>query len=314
MQRRGFLWTTAGGVLGGLTGVSALAGCGTPSQLRLGDDEGRRLLARLEGGLHAVRSGPVDPRYNQNDAAARVARLGLEALVVADVGRAIPVGAEIPDALAERLHQELPVLAESATTYGTLLAGLSRTSRRHVEEHLRNLPDAPMQIAEWIDRQAGEQHVAYESRHQLRRLATHVTQRTRRQSLSAIIDDTLGKMERVMAHHGAPIAFARQAGSNAMLAGIWNAVEHGAGGRVPIHAQPQAVYAAPPPPQAGPGDPEIAVGATMLGAGLGVFGIGVLIGAAVGDAAGGAIVTATPAGVAVIIGLIVLIVGLSQNG
>lgn len=315
MQRRGFLWTTAGGAALGLAGVGT-SGCGA-AQLRLGTDESAALLARLENGLRAARSSPVDPRMNQNAVADRVARLGLEALVVADVGRAIPVGSEIPAPLAQRLEREIPVLAQCATTYGTMLAGLSRSSRRHIEEHIRERPDIAMQIAEWIDEQAGEHAVAHQSRQQLRRLAINVTQRVRRQSLSALIDDTLGKMERVMAHHGQPIAFARQAASNAMLTSIWDAVEHGQGGRVPILAQPQVVQPQqPPPPQEGPGDTEIIVGATMIGAGLAVFGIGVLIGAIIAGgegALGAAVIMSTPAGVAVIIGLIVLLLGVAEN-
>jgi hypothetical protein len=51
----------------------------------------------------------------------------------------------------------------------------------------------------------------------------------------------------------------------------------------------------------------------MLGAGLVVFGIGTLITVAMGGNPWPMIATATPAGVAVIIGIILLIVGGVQN-
>ncbi len=324
MDRRGFLWTTAGTALAGLTAANT-SGCGA-AQLRLGNDEAGALLARLDHGLRTIRSAPRTlSGRNQNDAAERVARLGLEALVVADVARSIPEGSEIPAALAERLQQEMPVLDRCADTYTGLLAGLPPAARRHLEEHLRARPDAAMRVAEWIDEGASEHAVAYESRLKLRQLATNVTARMRRQSMGAVIDETLGKVERVMAQHGTPTAMARQAGTNAMLASIWQQIEGGGspGGAASGLAAPGDP--APPPPQwgtepepelieqQGPGDTELIVGGVMMGAGAVVFGIATLIGALAGDVFLGMLIGATPGGTLVIVGLIVLLVGVAQN-
>lgn len=323
MDRRGFLWTTAG--IAGVAAVHA-SGCGA-APFRLGGDEAGTLIARLDQGLRAIRTAPprLDPRRNQNDATERVARLGLEALVVADVARSIPQGAEIPGGLAARLQQEMPVLDRCAETYTGLLAGIPVSARRHLEEHLRARPDAAMSIAEWIDESASEHAIAYESRLKLRHLATNLTARVRRQSMSAVIDDTLGKVERVMAQHGPPVAMARQAGTNAMLASIWQTIDapRAPGGAGTALGQPTTQLAVPPPPpspppgeqapQENPGDPELAVGGVMMGAGAVVFGIATLIGAAVGNVAMGALVGATPGGTLVLVGLIVLLVGVAQN-
>jgi len=323
MDRRGFLWTTAGTALAGLTAANA-SGCGA-TQLRLGNDEAGALLARLDHGLRTIRSAPrtLSSGRNQNDAAERIARLGLEALVVADVARSIPEGTEIPASLAERLQREMPVLDRCADTYSGLLAGLPATSRRHLEEHLRARPDAAMRLAEWIDEGASENAVSYESRLKLRQLATNVTTRMRRQSMGTVIEETLGKVERVMAQHGTPVAMARQAGTNAMLASIWQQIEGGRspGGAGAMLAEPGAPV--PPPPQAevpaepleqgGRGDTELAVGGVMMGAGAVVFGIATLIGALAGDVVLGMAIGATPGGTLVIVGLIVLLVGVAQN-
>lgn len=327
MDRRGFLWTTAGGALG----MAAASGCGA-TQHRVSNAEANALLARLDHGLGSVR-GAQPMLGHRHEAADEVARLGLEALIVADVARTIPVGAEIPDALAERLHREMPVLDRSTETYLALASGLAQGSRRRVEERLHERPEAAMEVAAWIDEQAAEHAIAYESRVQLRRLATNITRRTRRQSMSAVIDDTVQKVERVAAHHGPRTAMARQAGTQAMLASIWQSIEgvppggvgrtlgqpNGGETKPPLYGPDGRPIAstseAPPEPeeQGGPGDPELAVGAVMMGLGPVVFGISVGIGALAGSAAWGAIIGATPGGTLILVGLIVLLVGVAQN-
>lgn len=335
MDRRGFVRSTTLGALVGAS-VPALTGCGgagaRPSLLsgREADD----LVRRLDRGLESARRGPSLFTARAPDAHRdRLARLGIEALVVADVARSIPANAELPPSLAARLIEELPVLDRCVANYGPLIAGMPLGARRNTGRLLARRPDAPMELAEWIDARAAEHAISHESRLRLRRLALDVTRRIRRQSLGAVVDDTVDKVERIIAHKGAPVALARQATGNAMLASVWQTLDTGvppAGGSpAPPAPTPGQELDAPTPTPAVPWDPEIPprplpqpvgrgdqelmVGGILIGTGVGVFGIGTLIGWAVGSAVWGAIISATPGGILVVIGLIFLIIGAAQN-
>ena len=323
MQRREFVAGTTLGVLAGMT----VGGCGG-ARVPLSQADASSLLDRLERGRQRVRTGPslygdaTDPHLD------RMTRLGLEALVVADVARSIPRDAELPGPLAGALADALPVLDECVAQFGALLGGMPMGARRSVERATRERPDAAVQVAEWIDAQATG--IDRASRGKLRQLAHQVATKTRRQSMGAVIDDTVGKVERIVAQKGGPVAFAREATASAMLASVWQALEGdgvppSAGGRGLDAPSGEPRGATPPPPPeseapltveevGGPGDPEIAVGAVMMGSGVVVFGILTLaVGIATESAAIGALVGATPGGTLVIVGLIVLIVGLAQN-
>jgi len=327
MQRRDFVTATTLGALAGVTGA-----CGGAQTARLSMGEADDLLERLRSGRDRVRREPVaaatDPRLD------RMVRLGLEALVVADVARSIPADAPLPEPLARELGDALPVLDRCVAEYGALLGGMPLGARRRVERAVRARPEAAMEVASWIDERA--RGVDASSRIKLRQLARQVATKARRQSMGAVIDDTVGKVERIVANKGGPVAFAREATASAMLASVWQALE-GDGVPPPPGGSPARELddpdASPPPPpdptswgetppdhgrpgqqsSEGPGDPEIAVGATMMGAGVAVFGIITLIGVAVGSPALFAVIGATPGGTLVIVGLIVLIVGLAQN-
>ena len=251
--------------------------------------------------------------------------------MLTDVCKSIPDDASIPEPLAQRIQAELPVLDECSEKFTRLIAGMSPRARRKVQRAMRRRPRAAMEIADWIDQQAADQGLAVESRARLRRIATDVTARARRQSIGSVIDDTVQKVERIVAQKGGNVAALRESTAQGMIAAIWQAVEDdgmggaGAGLDAPPPPpgyeqpqQPQQYYEEPPPEQpidvTGRGDTEIAVGAVMMGAGPVVFGIVAGILAATGMDVGLALaIAATPGGTLVIVGLIILIIGLAQN-
>lgn len=303
------------GASAGALGLGAAGCAGAPLRPELGAAEAVELVGRLERGLAAVRSADVGlreaaPWQLRPERAENVIKLGMEALVVADVARSVPSNVRVPTLLAERLQPELPTLARCATSYHALLSQTPPAVRRNVDRQLRNAPDTAMQLAEWIDARAATTGVGGESRVRLRQLATHVTARVRRQSTDALIDDTVAKIGLVFERSGASMALARSVTTDALGASLWQQVE-GQGG------SPPGLYQPPPEPQVpeemSPGEPELITGGVMLGAGLGVFGIGTAIGAAIGGAGAAMLVLATPCGVAVIIGIILLIIGGVQN-
>lgn len=309
MERRDFVRASTLGAMVGMTGLGASACGSVQPRPRMASSEADELLGRLDRGLRSVRHDASVLVGNHNPRVERMVRLGLEALVVADVARSIDPEAELPDGLRDRLAEELPVLDRCTAAYGQLLEGLPMAARRNVERISRGRPDAAMEIAEWIDERASERAISHESRMRLRRIANQVKTRIRRQSISAVIDDTVGKVERIVAHKGGSIAHARQTSSNAMLASIWQSLEEGGQHQV-AEAPPEATMESP---EENPGDPELIVGGVMMGAGALVFGVFTIIGAVTSDLALWMAIGATPGGTLLIVGLIVLLVGVAQN-
>jgi hypothetical protein len=343
IDRRRFLEATALGTLVGATGAGGV-GCGG-AQHRFEAHEANRLRDRLERGLEAVRSEPMPRDLAATEGGrnlARVTKLGIEALIVADVARSVPKDAEVPSHLAEALSREMPILDRCVETYGSLLANVPRSVRRSVDQKIRERPQLVMDFAEEIDAMAGRHQLSQESRLRLRQLATNISRRVKRQSSDALIDDTVGKVERIVARSGRTVSFAREASSQALLASIWQTVDgpqpSGAG-----VAAPPGPPVPPPPPSSSDADDRIGrlvpgplrtdrvpeqelsfeystgsahttAGWILLGSGAAVFGIATLIGALTGSAALGAVVGATPGGIMVILGFIFLGVGAVRGG
>ena len=319
MDRRSFLSRTALGSSVALVGAPVLGsavagsitGCGgAPVLPELASREVRQLHARLDRGLARVRAVPRGDIARQLAGHPRPAlaedilRLGLETFVVADVVRSVPEGVSVPPSLQARLTPELPLVDRYTNTYHALLTRMPPTARRRLDAKLRSKPEAAMEVAGWIDEHAGTLGVAGESRLKLRQAALTATTRIRRQSTSAVIDDCLAKVDRVVARSGRSLSMARSIVTGAMIEAIWQQVDGvppggglggdglGAPGPEPAPAQPEVVDVGPQQWSARwgrPGDEEIEIGAIMMPFGL------------------------LTCGLLLIIGLIVLIAGAVQN-
>lgn len=330
MERRSFLSTAAlgAGALG--SGAVWLPGCGgaTVRPTAIGAQQTNELLARLERGVRGVREARLDPVAAAQpwalrpDAGEHTLRMGLEALVVADVARSIPAGAQLPGELAQRLDEVLPILDQCAVTYHALLERTPPAVRRNVDQRFREAPATAMDLAEIIDGRASAIGVSAESRMRLRGIATNVGTRIRRQSANALIDDTTSKIATIVARSGSDVRLARSTTTTAMINAIWQQVEgvpQGGGGGAAATGSPvsQGVYVAEetlevPEPQESPGDSELMIGGGLLGGGLACFGIGGIITAVTADI-WPIVIAATPGGILVIIGIILLIIGAVQN-
>ncbi|MCB9594341.1 MAG: hypothetical protein H6719_16540 [Sandaracinaceae bacterium] len=330
--RRDFLETTAWGtVLGSLASGGALAGCGG-AQHTLPNRDADRLLGRLERGLEALRSSSTSGEASSDDAFGELIRLGVQALTVADVARSIPPDVAVPRPLAEAVIRELPTLDRCVMTYSTLIAGAPRETRRNIDRRVREEPDLVMRIAEHIDARAAEHEISHESRLRLRQITTNVNRRMQRQSVGALADETVAKVERVVAVRGGSLSFARRARTDALVSAIWQQVDGG-----PPGGGAASALTVPTPPstptarlgrlQPGPvvtdgapsggelrfdydnGDTFMIAGGVMLGVGPVVFGLAALIGFLGFASPWGAIIGATPGGVLVIVGIVHLVIG-----
>jgi hypothetical protein len=220
MDRRTFLGRSALG-----SGALLFGGCGAAIGRPVDAREARAMLARLERGLDAIRSVPHDVMtramagHRDPELSASIFRLGLEALVVVDVARELPD--HVPAPLAERLAPELPILDHYTGTYHALLASMPRSARRLVSSRVREQPEVAMDVAGWIDGHARDIGITTESRGRLRSEAAGLSTRMRRQSTDAVIDDCIGKVERVMTRGGASIADERARTTRAVIASVW---------------------------------------------------------------------------------------------
>lgn len=297
------------------------AGCASLPRASMPDTERRELLARLERGLSRVRSVPRGQIAEQltwhprPDLSEEIFRLSMESLVVSDVARSLPEGERIDGPLARRLGDELPVLGRAMRTHHALLARMPGAARDRVARKLRDEPDLPTDIAEWIDRHASELGTATGSRLELRRVARDVKVRMRRQSVGAVIDDAVSKVERAAARSGGAVALGTTSRAHAMTDAIWQQLVPGGGSGSSL--TPPGTGLGPPPPVgvsasaadedaewhrfvndggqwwsprwASPGDTEIEIGAILM-----PFG-------------------AITCGLLLIVGLIVLLVGVGEN-
>ncbi len=327
------------------SGAVWLPGCGASQHApTLPDADAFALLERLDRGLEGVRTSPftsaAQPWTLRSGASERMVRLGLESLVVADVARSITPGVRLPEELATRLGEALPILDDCAVTYHALLEATPPSVRRNLDARFRDDPDIGMRITEVIDQRASELGISNASRLRLRSIASNIGTRIRRQSTSALLDDCARKIEVAVAHGGADIRRARSPAAMGMIDVIWQQVDgspqSGSTGASPwgtgYQASAQYGYGTttttattsqgidpelvmPTGSTGGRGDAELTVGGVMLGAGLVVFGIAALASALTGNFSliSPIVIAATPAGVAVIIGLVLLIIGGVQN-
>lgn len=268
--------------------------------------EARGLLARLDRGLDVARNESVGafgaraPWLLRPENHERLVRLGLEAMVVADVARSIPSNVTVHGELAERLRAELSVLPACAIGYQHLLETTPAAVRRNVDRAFRQNPDTAMDLAAWLDERAGVLAISHESRLKLRTISTQTGARIRRQSAGAVFADSASKVGTLLTRSGHELAALRASTTGTLVDHIW--------------AQAAAAEVPAPPSDRGPGDSELISAAILLPAAFAVFGITALVEVATSGAIGLATgVAATPAGSLLICGLICLIVGLVQN-
>lgn len=328
MERRDFLSSLViGAGAGALAGPAVGCGAALPHAPTLGAREADALARRLEAGLFAIRNeqppvlATAPPWQLRPSAHEHLVRTGLEALVVADVARSIPEGSRVEGELAVKLREALPVLDTCAVAYHDLLTSTPPAVRRNVDRAFRARPETAMELAEWMDGGAARFGVSNESRLKLRSSALRVGTRIRRQSSAALVDDTTAKVGTLLARSGGDLAALRASTTAALLDGVWG---QATGVAVPTRPatswQPVDGERPPDGEQAGeqaslsrPGDHELEVGGILMGVGLGVFGLGTLIGWAAGSAMWGAIISATPGSILVVVGLVFLIIGAAQN-
>lgn len=195
MRRRDFMgWLAAGALTASPAAAEEVAnqGAGRREARKL-----RRALRRLEAAPAGAWQAYSAPEHRP---AARLLRSTMRTLAVADSVTSLPP--------AERRVAEMDeVLQESAAEVDYVLqAHLARIASMRPEDAqryrsaLRADPELPRRVVGDIDAIAAEAGLGARERKRLRDTASHLAWRLERQSLDAVLDDTLNQVGRQLAH------------------------------------------------------------------------------------------------------------------
>lgn len=205
MERRKFL------ELGALAGATATSqACapslpGTTSSPSLGDHELRRRLRFIDRIMGSVER--ASPRWlREHEPQPLSARDQIDARLTQSTIRSLLLTGSIGDLpVEERQHPEVVArLGQAAPEVDYALFGMmARLTMMPADEHdtiqraLRDDPDMVEQIGDCLDQDASDLGVPLRRRLHLRKLLRHVGWRLRRQTLSTVLDEYVGKVRRL---------------------------------------------------------------------------------------------------------------------
>lgn len=346
MERRDFLKVgTAAGVASVAAPACSMVGGGQLLDTSLSGSEMDGYLSRLDRGLEAISGGDllgdlIPPRANETSQQRQqrqqgqvLARKGLRALMLTGMYKDLPEADRLHPGMQQRLERSAPELDQALFGMTGLLSSTTPVERAAIQAELKRRPDLGLRIAESINGPARKLGVSMKRRAQLRSMSTHLSWRMRVQSPSLVVDDVLGKVQRVAARNGqheelkrhlatriGEEAFWRNQARVAMVGDADEEVDRtqafGEWAEVEKPVAPDEPGAAPvvrsEPFEARPlvprrGGALISTGLWMLGTGAGSVAIGAGLLAA--ESLVGAFVM-TAGGIAIVAGLIVLVVGL----
>ncbi|MFO0596603.1 MAG: hypothetical protein U0228_14905 [Myxococcaceae bacterium] len=332
-------------LLKGALGLGAVGGSGCATLLsNPGAVTGSSLpdfLATLDAARDSLLTRPIfpglrDPQRPDHDAQVRereeLVRKTFRSLVLVGSVQELPREQLAHPEVQRRLSESMGEFDDAMFGITKYLEDLPGDERAKLGQALRDDPDAGMQIAGDIDREAAALGVSMGVRHKLRGLSMHASSRLR-QAPQLTLDDLTGKVRKLERWHGAQAEVERAMSASAATAMVWGAeaVDEAAGGVQPRAFQSCAVDAdcregeicanfrelesgewsrgecrVPRHRYAGRG--AISVGGVLLGLGL-ATGAAAGITLAVGGGIGWAFAL-TVGGVLAVAGLITLIVGM----
>ncbi len=314
----GGIAAAAGGCSAGLVGPLELPGSTVPEAMD-------SFFGRVDATVRAIGEGsPLHEAFPHVDAA-RVSRArlllqkALRSLVVLGAYRQLAPEARDHPGMRARLEALAPEMDDAVFGVHEMLTSLRPAQRVELQQLLKRDPTLPERLVEGIDREAAVLGEPFTRRMQLRPLAKSFLWRLQHQPLGSLLDEYVGKVEKLGARMGYDEALRRQiaarATSSALLAWHTSAdaapvAPPAAGSALPnFDAIPEAPEAAPCAPP--PGRRPMIVGGILMGVGAGLAIPGAIL-AAAGSAAIG-IPFLVVAGLLFLGGLIALIVGATMG-
>lgn len=190
-------------------------GCGVPrmlSSLR-GEDGAAAFnamlddqLARLQkpGLLHRIVSAEAkrplsedqQTKINEHDA---MFRRMLSTILITQGFRDLPLETQIHPAVQERMWKHADQFGSMVFEVSDMLANLDATKRKKIQEHLSKRQDLPMVMGEALDARAAAAGLSQKRRMQLRTMMKQTSFRLRNAHPNAVIDEYVGKVERLRA-------------------------------------------------------------------------------------------------------------------
>ncbi|MDI1443294.1 hypothetical protein [Polyangium sp. 6x1] len=323
MERRDFLKV---GVLGGAgtaaagsLGCAGTTGAAASPVLMVSPEEMDRFLARLDGGLDALKTrearipsmiparDATDPKYQKQE---QVVRKTLRSLLLVGSFNDLPEEGRAHPGMQARMRNGMGEMDEAMLGMTSELEALTPTERADIGLRMRKDPGLGMRIIEAIDEDAAKAGISMERRLHLRSIAVEACARMK-QSTPLLIDEYVTKVNKVAARPVTIADFERrlvaQMGEEAVFqlrerteahARRWNVAS--AGATANDGAAPQAPAAANPHARS---NMVLSVGGILLGVGV----LALLIGGIF--ASGGGVYVMTVGALLGIAGLITLIVG-----
>jgi hypothetical protein len=259
MDRRDILKATAG---------LALAGCGTTRGIAASapsgswsDAEVARTLADLDSTIEKLSEVPPQPELYLEAVVGRSSRPTLPPLDQVDVERAhnlvqrtfaalhisatfhdLPKDVQARSDTQRRMWRAVPLLDSAVVDLADYLGSMSAADRRKIQAEIDRDPNLVMDVAGALDDQAARVGVPTRRRAQLRSTAAHVSWRMAHQSVGALLDDVLGKVERVRERHARDEELRR-----AIAAKVLEAELFGPPGDASTRLMSGEANAAPPP-------------------------------------------------------------------
>jgi hypothetical protein len=273
--------TGCGALLEGLTPHAGVADLGARlARLEAGLEEASRsrLIASLAPEAARSRAPVVRAKLDELE---ELSRGAMRCLLVAGTVKSLSRD-ELDDArVSAMLDRVSPEMDEVVGKLTATMANLPDDQRGALQEELRKRPELPMTLAGKLDGRAGAYAVPTGARANLRAAAVDGSFRLRHQPPGILIDEYLAKVERVTAIRAPEATAQRQLAGRVMNETVWRSQR---------------------------GTTTATVGGYLLLAGVSVFGLSLLGGAATGSI--GFAFTATLGALLVLVGLIVGLVGL----
>lgn len=275
------------------------------------------------------RFDPTDFGDAKND---ELLRKVLRSLVMSSSFRSLELEDQAHPGVQSRMWGSMGEMDDAVRETNALLESLTPTERDDLRQAMRDDPELPKRFIETLDEQAARANIPLATRLQLRAAGLHACARVK-QSPSLVIDEYTEKCKKTLARSGSNEEILRRTTARMGDEATWavqarllaaherwkialgqpTTTTDGAPAPLPS-AQPQpgqqVAYVDRPPPTDNGAEGLVTAGAVMLGISGALTGLGVGLLFAVTIA--GAIVL-TVAGILLLIGLIVLIVGLARR-
>jgi hypothetical protein len=268
------------GALAGLSGAMG-TGCATTGSAAKGTfDPGAMLdmdafLSRLDHSMESIASGnplrsffPDDPRRPY----APLVKKSLRSLLIAGSFRDLPEEARAHPGMQQRIRDAMPEMDEAVFGMTHVLASFTANERVRIREVLNEDPEFGMRIAESLDGDAVSAGVSAARRLHLRTLSSQISFRLKHQPVTTLIDEYVGKVQKVSARHGYTEEMQRRIAARVVSGSLLGMPAEAVIKRPPTEAFPPPPSETPPKVKTDdkkplPGRVPITVGAVLMGVG-----------------------------------------------